>query len=189
MNQFPTLQRLRPLLRIEVGILVVVLVIALIWYNQNQQVGDARDEESLMVQKINAANDDLAVFEQTNARAALEEELAQLQSEQKPVVLPTRRDALRLNDELLAYADDQQLGLPAYHRKEMTVTSAEQEFPAVRYSIVAQGSAAPLVGMLELLRDFPSAKVQLLQFVRPPEGQDIWEMSLELDVFYGDEGT
>ena len=43
--------------------------------------------------------------------------------------------------------------------------------------------------MLELLKDFPTATVLVLQLVRPPEVSDTWEMNLGLDVLYRKEGT
>ena len=189
MNQFPTLERLRPLLRIEVAIAVVILVVAAIWYNQSQDVSDAQDRESSLDAKLRAARADLRIQNSNDDANELRDEIARLESEQRPLSLPSRDEAMRLGQEILFYADAQQLNLPVFGREESVATLGDQDYTSIRYSLAAQGSTESLAGVLQLLRDFPTAIVQTLNFIRPPEGLNSWEMTLELDVFYGEAGT
>jgi len=46
-----------------------------------------------------------------------------------------------------------------------------------------------LVGTLELLQEFPTAAVQVLELIRPVEDRPEWVMTLELSVFYDDGST
>lgn len=189
MNQFPALERLRPYLRIELAVLAAVLVFAVVWFYQNQQVGDAREEESVLDRQLKAAQDDLNLFIANNEQPALAEELRQLQVVERPLSLSSREDALKFRDDVLSYVDDRQLTLNAFGKEETSIPFGGDDFPTIRYSISAQGSEDDLVGMLQLLQDFPTATVQVLQLVRSPESLDSWEMNLNLDVLYRNEGT
>ena len=51
MNQLPSLERLRPLLRMETVVVVAILVLVVAWYNQSQKTGEARDAESVADQR------------------------------------------------------------------------------------------------------------------------------------------
>ena len=66
MSQFPTLERLRPLLRPEFAFLVALLLVAAVWFSINSKVEEARDEETRVEQKLNAARDDLDFFAGSN---------------------------------------------------------------------------------------------------------------------------
>ena len=189
MNQFPTIERLRPLLRIEVAIAVVILVVAVIWYNQSQKVSDAEDVESSLDNRLRAARDDLRIQNSNESANELSDEIARLESEQRPLSLPSRDEAMRLGQEILFYAEAQLLNLPVFGREETVATLGELNYTAIRYTVAAQGSTESLVGVLALLREFPTATVQTLNFVRPPDGLDSWEMTLELDVYFGEAGT
>ena len=165
MNQFPALERLRPFLRIEVAVLAAVLLVAVVWYYQNQQIDDAREEESVLQRQLKAAVDDLNLFIADNEQPALEAELRQLQvvvEEPSSTLLPSREDALKFRDDLLAYVDNRQLELNEFGKEETSTPFGDDEFPTIRYSIAAVGNADALVGMLELLQDFPTATVLVL---------------------------
>lgn len=193
MNQLPSLEKLRPLLRMETAVVIAILVLAVAWYTQSQMTEDAREAESAADQKLKtadrklrAAQQDLDSFDTSNGRGALEAELEKEQSiEQDQLALPSQDKALSFGDALLIYTNDQELHLPVYDQTESVASVGEQEFQAIHYSIRAQGSVAALVGVLKLLQEFPTAAVQTLDFVRPSEELDNCGMSLELDVFFG----
>ena len=104
------------------------------------------------------------------------------------MVLPNRDEALRFGGELLNYVAQQNLPLNAYGTEESLTPIGEQEYPTIRYSIVAQGPQESLVGTLQLLQQFPTAAVQVLELVRPVADSPEWVLSLELSVFF-DDGT
>ena len=189
MTQFPTLEWLRPLLRLEVAVVVAVLILAYVWYTQQQQLDDARAEESSLESNLSAVLVDLRYQDPNRDLGALQEKLASLLSAEVLQPLPSREMALRLGEDVLIYAQNQQLGLSEFGTLETISVLGEQEYSAIRYLIAARGTTDSLVGVLELLRDFPTAKVQALHFVRPIEAPESWEMNLELDVFYGNGGT
>jgi len=188
-TQFPTLERLRPLLRMEVAVVLAFLILAYVWYTQQQQLDDARAEESRLERNLSAVRVDLQFQDPNRNLGALQEKLAGLLAAEVLQPLPSREMALRFGEEVLVYAQDQQLGLPKFGRAETIGVFGEQEYSAIRYLIAARGTTDSLVGVLELLRDFPTAKVQALHFVRPIERPKSWEMNLELDVFYGNGGA
>jgi len=188
MTQFPTLEKLRPYLRIEAAVLAALLVVIVTWYVFNQQTSDSRDAEAAVDQVLGAVKSDLSAFARSDERATLQEQLAALQADQATVVLPNRDEALRFGGELLNYVAQQNLPLNAYGTEESLTPIGEQEYPTIRYSIVAQGPQESLVGTLQLLQQFPTAAVQVLELVRPVANSPEWVLSLELSVFF-DDGT
>ena len=191
MTQFPSLERLRPLLRVEVAVIVALLLVAVVWFNFNSKVEDARGEETVVEQRLRAARADLNVFAGNNEQSELEERLRLLKVElekvrQITVGLSPREDALRVRDDILTFVDEQQLALNAFGQQEVTTPAGDEEIPTILYSFTAQGDEESLVGILRLLQEYPTATVQALQFARLAEGLESWEMSLELSVFYLD---
>ena len=186
MTQFPTLEKLRPYLRIEVGVVAALLVVIVAWYMFNQQTSESRDAETALDRKLLAAQADLDTFARRDERATLQNQLAELQADQATVVLPRRDVALRFRDELLRYVDSENLPLNAFGKEESLRPIGEQEYPIIRYSIVAQGDQDSVVGTLRLLQDFPTAAVDMLELRRPVEDLPEWVMTLELSVFFDD---
>ena len=186
MTQFPTLERLRPYLRIEIGVLAAVLVVIVAWYVFNQQATEARVAETALDRKLAAVQSDLDVFATRDERATLQEQLAELQADQATLVLVKKEEALRFRDELLKYVESENLSLSSFGKEETLTPIGEQDYPTIRYSFVAQGPQNSLVGALQLLQEFPTAAVQVLELVRPVEDLPEWVMRLELSVFFGD---
>ena len=185
---FPSLERLRPLIRIEVGVFAALLVVLVTWYMFSQQTTESRDAETALDQRLDVFHRDLAAFARSNEQDSLKEELAALQADKSTLVLPTKDEAMGFRDALLEYVDSQNLSLNAFGQDESLSPIGEQEFSTIRYSIIVQGFQEPLVGALQLLQDFPTA-VQVLEMVRAVEGQPEWVMILELSVFFDDGAT
>ena len=81
MTQFPTLEKLRPYLRIEAAVLAALLVVIVAWYIFNQQTTDSRDAEAAVDQVLGAVKSDLSAFARSDERATLQEQLAALQAD------------------------------------------------------------------------------------------------------------
>ena len=186
MSQFPALERLRPLLRLEYAVLAALLVVAAVWYSFDSRVEDARDAEIAAEQKVKAAREDLNLFVANNEQAELEERLRVLQLEQKTLELAPMVDALRVRDDILNYVEERQLVLNAFGKAETTTTLGDQEVLALRYNFTVQGDEESLIGILSLLKEHPTASVQSLQFARKLEAVETWVMGLELSVFFLD---
>lgn len=185
MIQLPTWGRLRPLLRIEAGILAAILVAAVAWFSFNQQVDKSRQQASALDEKLRAAREDLSFLTDDAQRPTLEAKLRGLQSAPGITALPAREAVSAFGDMVIGYVNEQGLRLPIFGKSETTATVGETQYPAIRYSMSAQGEADAIVGLLELLRGFPTAAVRTLDFVRIVGEPESWEMSLDLDLLYG----
>ena len=189
MNQLPILDRLRPLLRIEAGTLAAIVVVAVAWFNFNQQVDKSRQEASALDEKPKAAQEDLDLLADDAQRAALEASLRELQSGNRITALPTQDAVSAFGDMVIHYVYEQQLSLPIFGKSETKATVDDREYPAIRYSMLARGEPDAIVGMLALLQGFPTAAVHTLDFMRTGDEPETWEMSLDLDLFYNQQGT
>ena len=190
MNQFQSLERLRPLLRMETAVVVAILIVVVAWYTQSQKTEESRTADATVERSLKAVRQDLVVWDTNNDPDVLREELTVLESvDQGPLALPSREDASQFRIQILNFAEVQGFSLPAFDQAESVASLGEQEYLAIRYSIAARGSSSALVGALSLLQDFPTAAIQRLDFVRPPEDVESWDMNLELDVFFEEEGT
>jgi len=187
MGQFPTLKRIMPLLRIESAVVAAVLVFAVLWYYQDQQIFDVREEAVGLERRLQIVTEDLTFAIASDDSNDLEEQLSELRSAQRgPLGLPSLESAASFGDKLLIYLDEQQLNVLGFGKTETVATVGGKDYQAIRYAIATQGTGESLVGLLKLLEDFPTAAVQSLTLAKPIEGSDNWELALELDLFYGD---
>ena len=79
--------------------------------------------------------------------------------------------------------------MTGFDRVDVAVKLGETEYSAVKFTITALGNEEQLTGMLELLKEFPSATVRTLNFVRPQTSAEDarsgnWQMTLNIDVIY-----
>jgi len=109
MTQFPTLERLRPLLRVEVAVLVALLLVAVAWFNLSSMIEDAREAEKAVEQRLMAARGALDLSAGNDEKAELEEQLQALQLDQKTLMLASMADALRVRDDILTYVEERKL--------------------------------------------------------------------------------
>ena len=66
MTQFPSLEKIRPYLRIETAVVVALLVVVVFWYMLSQQVNESSDAEGVLDQKIAAVRSDINAFTQND---------------------------------------------------------------------------------------------------------------------------
>lgn len=184
MNQYPTLVKLRPLLRMEVAVLIAALLVVVVGFNQYQGTQDAESSETDLDRKVTAVRDDLRFWDTSHDSAALAEQMAQLQEADPAQDFPSLERALKLGVDMLTYSAGRSVTLPVFSKEERSTLLAEEEFLTIHYSMLAQGSSTSLVGMLELLLDVPAISVRVLEFVGPVEGLANWEMTLAFDVLY-----
>ena len=189
MNQLLTPGRLRPLLRIEAGILAAIVVAAVAWFVFNQQVDKSRQQASALDEKLKAVQEDLNLLAGGAQRATLEANLRELQSDNPIAALPTQEEVSAFGDMVINYVYEQQLSLPIFGKSETKAMVEDQEYSAIRYSMLARGEANAIVGLLALLQGFPTASVRNLDFMRSEDEPDTWEMNLDLDLFYNQQRT
>jgi len=168
---------------------VLVLGLAGYAYNLYQQARDAESSQAAQDRKLSTLRDDLVFFESDNDEEKLREELKALTSTPAPPSLPSEQVALSLGGAITEYAQDQKLPLTGYDRMVFLTTLGDAEYPAVKYTVTAVGGEEKLTGMLQLLSGHPTALVQTLEFIRPPDdGEEAsgghWRMKLDVDVIY-----
>ena len=187
MNRFPTLQALEKYLRLETVLVALVLVTAIAAYMVRQQAQGALEDEVALERQVRAARDDIAARAVTFDPTGLQAELEQLQATTQTLSLPTRQEARQFRSAMVAFAAAKSLRLTV-RLTENSVAVGDKEYPSVHYSIIARGASESLVEALNLLKEenFRTAAVRSLELSRQ-SGQ--WELILELDVLYQEQGT
>jgi len=154
-------------------------------YTQYQLAGEMGEELDALERRFQVVQDDLAYLEANDETAALNATLEREKAQPQPLSLPTRNQAQVFRADIIAYAAAQQLTFSTFDRTETLVPVGNQEFPSLHHTLEGEGSRDALTGILQLVGEFPSAKVLDLVFSRVGGGQDRWLMAMELDVIYG----
>ena len=189
LNQRLTVRQLINLLlrldRISLILGLTIFISTYYGYSQYQQAGEMGDELDALEKRFQVVQDDLDYLEANDETAALNATLEREKAQPQPLSLPTRDQAQVFSADIVAYAAGQQLPLTTFDRTETLVPVGDKEFPTLHHSVQAEGSRDTLTGILQLVGEFPSAKVRDLVFSRVGGGQDQWLMAMELDVIYG----
>ncbi len=190
MNQRTTLRQLRALLRLETGLVALVVVLTVGGFLLSQQAKASRAEQAGQNRRLATVSQNLRDARSNDPKPALRSKLEGLQQTPEPQALPSRQQALELGPAMVIYAASQGLQLSTFDTIEAVPLAAgstpqQAARPAISYSIVARGRMDSLVGALQLTGGFPTAKIQKLEFTRAPGGQPLWQMNLDVAVFYG----
>ena len=188
MNQRITLQQLVALLRradrlaLILGLLAVVA--AYYGFSQYREAGEARDKLASIESRFQVVEDDLVYLRDNDETPFLQQNLEVERSKPEPQSLPSKDEAAKFSSAIVSYAADLELPLSTFERSEMSMLIGETEFPSIHHSMETQGNTVALIGMLQLVSEFPTAKVLDLVINRFEDSQTEWTMGLELDVFY-----
>lgn len=185
--------------RPETALAAIVLMGVAVGAYLYRGLDGARIELLALGDKVGVAQDDIRAMQDVGAARSEEvgkrrEELSLLEARQAEQEgrsgsgLPTRPEALGLSVQLTAYATEHSLLIGSFETTDGSVTVGDAESPAVRYALVARGSADSLVGLLRVVDAVPTARVDRLELTRETEDAGQWTMDLELAVVYGDEG-
>jgi hypothetical protein len=178
-----------------------VLVLVVVGVRLSQQVEKSRAEQTKLNRQLATVSQNLKGLQSNDLKPDLISRLERLKSTPEPQALPSRQQALELGPALVIYAAVQGLQLNTFDTVQTSPPAAspatgspsppagslpeKAERPTINYSVVARGRMDSLVGALQLMGGFPTARVQKLEFTRAPGGQPLWEMNLDLAVFYG----
>ena len=188
MNQKITLQQLVTLLRrTDRLVLILGLVAALAayyGYTQYREAGEARDELSSIDNRFLVVDDDLQYMRDNDETPFLQQRLEEERAKPEIQGLPSKDEAGEFSSAIVSYAASLELPLSTFERSERSVLIGETEYPAIHHSMEAQGNTAALNGLLQLVSEFPTAKVLELAITRIEGSQAQWAMEMELDVFY-----
>ena len=184
MNRRFSLDQIRSLRRFE-SVLVVILVLAIAAWIVVDKKANGADEDLLSVNRTLAATqDDLRYWTNSFDQLTLQERLATLLSAPNPPTLPTRQESLAFRSSFVAYASERKLPLNSLEVSDITLYLGGSEYSAVRYNMVVSGSLDSLVGALQIIESFPTAKVESLRFSRAEQESDAWALSITLDVVH-----
>ena len=187
MNQSISLRSLGTLLlradRISLLLAVIVLLAAYAGFTQYQQAGETREERTALENRYRVIEDDLAYIQINDEKPGLEQKLIEERAKPPPQSLPSRAQASDFSAAMVAYPAEQELQLTTFDRADVSVPIGSKEFPSIRHILEAEGETQVLTGMLQLVGDFPTAKITELVFTRSG-GEGRWQMTLNLDVFY-----
>ena len=171
--------------RISLILGLTIFIASYYGYSQYQQAGVVGEELDALERRFQVVQDDLNYLEANDETPALNATLERERAQPLPLSLPTRDQAQVFSADVVAYAAGQQLPLTTFDRTDSVIPVGNKEFPTLHHSVQAEGSRDALTGILQLIGEFPSAKVRDLVFSRVGGGQDRWLMAMELDVIYG----
>ena len=176
------LQRLRAYLTLPTLLLGLALILAgggVYFYQQRDQ---AREEKAGLEDDLAAARSGVDSVEQQNF--SLTEELKQLEALPPPQVFPSRNEVLGLGTAVATYVSERGIRLSTFDTSQRIVDLEGAQYPAVTYTMVADGPAVLLSGILSLVGAVPTSVVDDLEFRRDPESEDHWFASLDISIFY-----
>ena len=147
------------------------------------QVSNTREELSSLEGRFKVLEDDLAYLEANDETDSLQARLAVERAKPQPQALPSQVDVQDFSNALFGYAATQGLSFSTFDKVDTSVSIGDTSYPSLRHSLEAQGTGAAQTGLLQLISEFPTAKVLDLVFTRAGNPAE-WHMRLELDVFY-----
>ena len=163
---------------------LIAVLAAYYGYSQYREVGKAREKLASIESRFQVVEDDLAYFRDNDETPFLHQSLEEERSKPEPQSLPTKDEAGEFSSAMVSYAAALELPLSTFERSEKSVLIGETGFPSIHHTMEAQGNTIALIGLLQLVSEFPTAKVLELEIDRVEGSQTQWTMGMELDVFY-----
>ena len=146
-------------------------------YFLGQQIGGLPEEEKDLENQIRRR--DITLEDMAQEVADLETQVTELEAQEFPQPFPIQAEATNLGLALSAYVADNGLKLLNFNTSRRVIPiSEEEQRPVVSYLVIAQGDAASLMGLLELVDAVDTAVVQALEFSWEPELQIDWILNL-----------
>jgi len=188
LNRQITLQQLVTLVRRADRLALILGLVAVLaayyGYSQYREASEARDKLASIESRFQVVEDDLAYLRDNDETPFLQQNLEVERSKPELQGLPSKDEAAKFSLAIVNYAADLGLPLSTFERSEESVLIGETEFPSIHHRMEAQGDTVALIGMLQLVSEFPTAKVLDVVINRFEGSQNQWTMGLELDVFY-----
>ena len=165
------------LLRPDQILLLMVAAVGFGVYFLGQQIAglpqEGKDLENQTLRR------DITLEDLAQEVADLETQVTELEAQEFPQPFPSQAEATNLGPALSAYVVDNGLKLLNFNTSRRVIPiSEEEQRPVVSYLVIAQGDAASLMGLLELVDAVDTAVVQALEFSWEPELQFDWILNL-----------
>jgi hypothetical protein len=193
--------RLRSQLNLQSAMLVVVLVLAAVGaytfqerHKVDEQAMSLDDDRRMVREDLEASRAERTRM--ADALAQKNQELERTMEDIKsadvgavePPKLSSRRQAIDLSSELIAFAAGANLALTGFDSIKTTVEMGTDELPGINYTLVVAGPSAPLLNMLRVVAEVTSARINTLDLERVPDELAQWVMSLDVDVVFAEDG-
>lgn len=169
--------------RLVLALAIAVLAAGYFGYTLYLGATESRDELSSLEGRFAVVDDDLAYLEANDETASLQERLDAELAKPAPQALPSQAAVGEFSSALFGYAAAQGLSFTTFDKVDTSVSIGDTAYPSLRHSLEAQGTGEAQTGLLQLISQFPTAKVLDLVFTRSGNPTE-WHMRLELDVFY-----
>jgi len=146
-------------------------------YCLGQQIGGLPEEEKDLGNQIRRR--DVTLEDLAQEVADLETQVTELEAQEFPQPFPSQAEVTNLGPALSVYVVDNGLKLLNFNTSRRVIPiSEEEQRPVVSYLVIAQGYAASLMGLLELVDAVDTAVVEALEFSWEPELQFDWILNL-----------
>jgi hypothetical protein len=165
------------------GLAIAVLALGYFGYTQYLVATESRDELASLDGRFTVVDDDLAYLEANDETTSLQQRLDRELAKPAPQALPSQAAVGEFSNALFGYAAVQGLSFTTFDKIDTSVSIGDTAYPSLRHSLEAQGTGQAQTGLLQLISQFPTAKVLDLVFTRSGNPTE-WHMRLELDVFY-----
>ena len=169
--------------RLVLALTLAVIVASYFGYTLYIGATETREELASLEGRFTVVDDDLAYLEANDETASLQERLDAERAKPQPQALPSQAAVREFSNALFGYAAAQGLSFTTFDKIETSVSIGDTAYSSLRHSLEAQGTGEAQTGLLQLISEFPTAKVLDLAFTRAGNPAE-WHMRLEMDVFY-----
>lgn len=181
------MERVRHLPRAEQALLAAAIVLLLAAVVLFQRSSTTADDLASAEEQLASGEEQLREVQTGDEKEKLRARIQELSEREDPVQLPTRQRAQEVTTALANHAANQGLGVSTFESAPTRAAIAGMERAAIRNSLEAQGTPGQLVGILQVVGTFPSARVQTVGLVKVPETENLWELSLTVIAPYSEE--
>jgi hypothetical protein len=169
--------------RLVLALVIAVLAAGGYGYTQYVEATESKDELASLEGRFTVVDDDLAYLEANDETTSLQARLNTERAKPQPQALPSPAAVGEFSSALLRFGAEQGLSFPTFDKIDTSVSIGDTAYPSLRHSVETQGTGEAQTGLLQLISDFPTAKVLDLVFTRAGNPSE-WHMRLEMDVFY-----
>ncbi len=169
--------------KLVLALIIAVLITGYFGYTKYVGATETREELSSLEGRFKVVDDDLAYLEANDETASLQARLDAERAKPQPQALPSQAAVGEFSNALFGYAAAQGLSFTTFDKTDTSVSIGDTAYPSLRHSLEAQGTGEAQTGLLQLIGEFPTAKVLDLVFTRAGNPAE-WHMRLEMDVFY-----
>ena len=169
--------------RMVLALIIAVLITGYFGYTKYVGASEASEELVSLEGRFTVVDDDLAYLEANDETTSLQARLDAERAKPQPQTIPSLAAVGEFSNALVEYAAAQGLSFTTFDKTDTPVSIGDAAYQSLHHSLEAQGTGEAQTGLLQLISEFPTAKIQDLVFTRAGNPAE-WHMRLEMDVFY-----